>query len=129
MISFGNFTKEDQTSTTFHQVSKGDSSRQFSLLQRVLVRHLGTFPFCISWLKEDAKSKMIKSCRIYCSMIVLFHPLHICSWRYNICSPNQPSLKCHRNQDTMTTTVTMYLKGYFADCANHGEKVTKLGKD
>ena len=79
--------------------------------------------------RQDAKSKMIKSCRIFCSMIILFHPLHICSWRYNICSPNQPSLKCHRNQDTMTTTVTMYLKVYFNDCTNPGEKVTNLGKD
>ena len=62
-------------------------------------------------------------------MRILFHLLHICSWRYNICSPNQPSLKCHRNQDTMTTTVTMYLKGYFNDCTNPGEKVTNSGKD
>ena len=60
LISFGNFTKEDQSSTTFHQVLKGDSSRQFSLLQPVLVRHLRTFPSHISWLKEDVKSAIIE---------------------------------------------------------------------
>ena len=73
------YQKKNQSSTTFHRVSKGDSSTQFSQRQPVLVHHLGTFPFHISWFK-DAKSTMIACLKKFLksswnSAIVRFHCL------------------------------------------------------